>query len=77
MYSLSGQLMSMRKKSTDKNSLRWAKRGKDAFKNENQSLFGIVQGGEYSDLRKFSAEETVKLGFDGYYNWGYISLCEE
>lgn len=53
------------KKSTER-TLRWAKRGKDAFKNENQSLFGIVQGGEYSDLRKFSAEETVKLGFDGY-----------
>ncbi len=53
------------KKSTER-TLRWAKRGKEAFNNENQSLFGIVQGGEYSDLRKFSAEETVKLGFDGY-----------
>lgn len=53
------------KKSTER-TLRWAKRGKDAHKNENQSLFGIVQGGEYEDLRKFSALETVKLGFDGY-----------
>ena len=53
------------KKSTER-TLRWAKRGKEAFKNENQSLFGIVQGGEYADLRKFSAEETVKLDFDGY-----------
>lgn len=46
--------------------LRWAKRGKDAFKNENQSLFGIVQGGEFEDLRRESAEETVKMNFDGY-----------
>jgi len=46
--------------------LRWAKRGKEVHKNKNQSLFGIVQGGEYEDLRKYSAEETVKIGFDGY-----------
>ena len=46
--------------------LRWAKRGKDVFNNERQSLFGIVQGGEYEDLRRFSAEETVKMNFDGY-----------
>lgn len=46
--------------------LRWAKRGKDAHKNENQSLFGIVQGGEYEDLRKYCAEKLVEEGFDGY-----------
>lgn len=46
--------------------LRWAKRGKDVHKNENQSLFGIVQGGEFPDLRKWSAIETAKLDFDGY-----------
>ena len=46
--------------------LRWAKRGKDVFNNPNQSLFGIVQGGPYEDLRKYSAEETIKLDFDGY-----------
>lgn len=46
--------------------LRWAKRGKDVHANEKQSLFGIVQGGEYEDLRKYSAEETVKMNFDGY-----------
>ena len=46
--------------------LRWAKRGKAVHKNENQSLFGIVQGGPYEDLRKESAIETVKLDFDGY-----------
>ncbi len=46
--------------------LRWAKRGKDVFNNPNQSLFGIVQGGEFEDLRYESAIETVKIGFDGY-----------
>ena len=46
--------------------LRWARRGKDVHKNENQSLFGIVQGGEFEDLRKYSAVETVKMDFDGY-----------
>lgn len=53
------------KQSTER-TLRWAKRGKEAFNNERQSLFGIVQGGEYEDLRKYSAEETVKINFDGY-----------
>lgn len=53
------------KQSTER-TLRWAKRGKDAFNNERQSLFGIVQGGEYEDLRKYSAVETVKMNFDGY-----------
>src|SRR5574344_1583499 len=53
------------KRSTER-TLRWAKRGKDVFNNENQSLFGIVQGGEYSDLREYSAKETVKMDFDGY-----------
>jgi len=46
--------------------LRWAKRGKDAFNNENQSLFGIVQGGAFEDLREDSAKKTVEIGFDGY-----------
>ncbi|MBR3363145.1 MAG: tRNA guanosine(34) transglycosylase Tgt [Bacilli bacterium] len=46
--------------------LRWALRGKEVFDNKNQSLFGIVQGGAYEDLRKLSALETVKMDFDGY-----------
>ena len=54
------------KKSVER-TLRWAKRGKEAHKNpETQALFGIVQGGEYEDLRKYSAEELVKIGFPGY-----------
>ena len=46
--------------------LRWARRGKAVFNNPNQSLFGIIQGGEFPDLRKYSAQETVKMDFDGY-----------
>ena len=46
--------------------LRWARRGKDVFSNERQSLFGIVQGAEYEDLRRHCIEELVKIGFDGY-----------
>ncbi len=46
--------------------IRWAKRGKEVHNNQNQALFGIVQGGPHEELRKFSAEETVKLDFDGY-----------
>lgn len=53
------------KNSVDR-TLRWAKRGKEVFNNPNQILFGIVQGGEYEDLRKYCAEELVKMNFDGY-----------
>jgi len=53
-------------KASTERTLRWAKRGKDVFNNERQSLFGIVQGGEYEELRKYSAIETVKMDFDGY-----------
>ena len=43
--------------------LRWAKRGKSVKKNNDQLLFGIVQGGEYADLRKHCCEELVKMGY--------------
>ena len=46
--------------------LRWAKRGKSVKLDNDQLLFGIVQGGEYPDLRKHCAEELVKMDFDGY-----------
>ncbi|MFR2564037.1 MAG: tRNA guanosine(34) transglycosylase Tgt [Anaerovoracaceae bacterium] len=46
---------------------RWLKRCKDYHKNtEKQSLFGIMQGGMYADLRKQSAEEIVELDLPGY-----------
>ncbi len=53
-------------KNSIERTLRWAKRGKDVHNNENQSLFGIIQGGAYQDLREYSAKETVKMDFDGY-----------
>ncbi len=53
------------KKSVDR-TLRWAARGKAVHSNPNQSLFGIVQGGEFEDLREYSCKETVKMDFDGY-----------
>ena len=43
----------------------WARRCNEA-KNDNQALFGIVQGGMFKDLRKQSAEELIELDFDGY-----------
>jgi queuine tRNA-ribosyltransferase len=58
--------------------LRWARRSKDAFDRHKhevvwgnqgvqvQSLFGIVQGGTYADLRRESAERTVEMNFAGY-----------
>lgn len=53
------------KKSVER-TIRWAERGKKVHNNPMQSLFGIVQGGEFPDLRKQSAIETVKMDFDGY-----------
>ncbi|MDR1698076.1 MAG: tRNA guanosine(34) transglycosylase Tgt [Erysipelotrichaceae bacterium] len=46
--------------------LRWAKRGKDIHQRKDQALFGIVQGGEFQDLREQSARSLVEIGFDGY-----------
>ena len=54
------------KESTER-TLRWAERSLQAHKNKTtQRLFGIVQGGEFEDLRKYSAEELVRMDFDGY-----------
>jgi len=44
---------------------RWAKRCRDAKKREDTSLFGIVQGAIFEDLRKESAEYLATLDFDG------------
>ncbi|HQB32007.1 MAG TPA: tRNA guanosine(34) transglycosylase Tgt [Erysipelotrichaceae bacterium] len=47
--------------------LRWAKRCQDAHQKEGQqALFGIVQGGEFKDIRRYSAQELVKMDFEGY-----------
>jgi queuine tRNA-ribosyltransferase len=39
---------------------------RDEFGGRTQSLFGIVQGGMYSDLRRQCAERLVEMEFDGY-----------
>jgi queuine tRNA-ribosyltransferase len=57
----------------------WARRSLDHFRahqhevpwhdelgGRKQSLFGIVQGGMYKDLRRESAERLVEMDFDGY-----------
>ena len=53
-------------KASVERTLRWAERCKKVHNNPNQSLFGIVQGGEFTDLREYSCKETVKMDFDGY-----------
>ena len=53
-------------KNSVERTLRWAARGKAVHSNPRQALFGIVQGGAYEDLRRYSAIETVKMDFDGY-----------
>jgi queuine tRNA-ribosyltransferase len=45
----------------------WAARARPAHRRtDDQSLFGIVQGGDDIALRRQSAERTVALDFDGY-----------
>lgn len=47
--------------------LRWLERCKAAHKNrESQSLFAIMQGGMYRDLRRECAERMVEMDFPGY-----------
>ncbi|XAZ37115.1 tRNA guanosine(34) transglycosylase Tgt [Bacillus velezensis] len=46
---------------------RWAERCLEAHgRSDEQGLFGIVQGGEYEDLRTQSAKDLVSLDFPGY-----------
>lgn len=48
-------------------SARWGERSKRYFgQRDRQSLFGIVQGSTYADLRVESAHRVVETGFDGY-----------
>lgn len=46
--------------------LQWAKRCKEVHNSPKQSLFGIVQGGAYKDLRIENARNLVALDFPGY-----------
>ncbi len=47
-------------------SMRWARRSKEAFAGNPNSLFGIIQGGMYNDLRSESLDRLLEIGFDGY-----------
>ncbi len=48
-------------------SMRWARRSRDAFiDRDGYGIFGIQQGGDYEDLRGYSAEKLKEIGFDGY-----------
>lgn len=62
-----------------KRTLEWATRSKREFekickqknlkKSERPYLLGVVQGGEFMDLREVCTKELVKIGFDGL-GWG-------
>lgn len=45
---------------------RWARRCLHSRTSEKMALFGIVQGGTFSDLRVESAQGLMESGFDGY-----------
>jgi len=47
-------------------SLRWARRSKEAHADNENALFGIVQGGMYKSLREESLQGLCDIGFDGY-----------
>jgi queuine tRNA-ribosyltransferase len=61
---------------------RWETRSKAAHTRADQSLFGIVQGGFWPDLRKKSALAIQNIGFDGYaigglsVGEGHQKMCE-
>lgn len=68
-------------------SLRWGKRSLEAFGDrENQTLFAIVQGSNFPDLRKMSAEASInELTAGGYGGFaigglavgeGHAAMCE-
>ena len=63
-------------KNSVERTIRWAKRCLDSHQNKTtQGLFGIVQGGEYLDLREKCAKELVAMDFDGY-SIGGLSVGE-
>ena len=62
--------------------IKWAKRCKEEFtknfkfkilnsKKTRPILFAVIQGGDNKDLRKYCAEELIKIGFDGYCYGGW------
>ena len=68
-------------------SLRWGKRSLEAFgERKNQTLFAIVQGSNFPDLRKMSAEASINESTAGGYGGfaigglavgeGHAAMCE-
>ena len=53
-------------KASTERTLRWAQRCLATPRGSHQALFGIVQGGEFADLRAMSAQATTALPFDGF-----------
>jgi len=63
-------------KDTVERTIKWAKRSKAEFETECQKLklspnkrpylLGVVQGGEYLDLRRNCAKRLIDIGFDGF-----------
>jgi queuine tRNA-ribosyltransferase len=56
--------------------LRWAERSRRAHTRSDQWLFGIVQGGDSTALRRTSARATRDLGFRGFAHGG-LGLGED
>jgi queuine tRNA-ribosyltransferase len=54
----------------------WARVCLECLRGDSQALFGIVQGGMFSELREQSAREIVSMGFDGY-ALGGLSVGED
>jgi len=46
--------------------VKWAQLCKKAKKDNDQALFGIIQGGSYPDLRRQAVEQITSICFDGY-----------
>jgi queuine tRNA-ribosyltransferase len=64
-------------------SLRWGERSLDAFgERDAQTLFGIIQGSNFADLRERSAKGVVSQGFGGIalgglaVGEGHAQMCE-
>lgn len=57
-------------RSASERTIRWAARAREAHTRPDQGLFGIVQGGGSTELRRESAARTTQLGFDGYAHGG-------
>jgi queuine tRNA-ribosyltransferase len=53
----------------------WAVRCRDSHDDGRQALFGIIQGGMFTDLRAQAAKMIVELGFPGY-GLGGLSVGE-